>query len=190
MKIRNYVLQNYGTRATKAEFKSPWYFIEALSAIYVKHGITPWNPQAHLALAGAVGVNWKSYCLDDGRVAAGESALISLIDAGVEQADKRAWFPFPAPVDRQRPDGFKAPRRAVQSLLQVLHRHAARGQGAAPATPTVRQPVGEEGSADRQTAAQRRRRGGQAVALPEDVATGLLKAVYGGEHDIDPLIGQ
>jgi hypothetical protein len=60
MKIRNYVLQNHGTRATKAEFKSPWYFIEALSAIYVKHGITPWNPQAHLALAGAVGVNWKA----------------------------------------------------------------------------------------------------------------------------------
>jgi hypothetical protein len=28
------------------------------------------------------------------------------------------------------------------------------------------------------------------VALPEDVATGLLEAVHGGEHNIDPLIGQ
>jgi hypothetical protein len=122
----------------KAEFKSPWYFIEALSAIYVKHGITPWNPQAYLALAGAVGVNWKSYCLDDGRVAAGESALISLIDADVEQTDECAWFPVPPTVDRQRHDWFEAPRRAVQALAQVLPRHAARGQRTAPATLTVR----------------------------------------------------
>src|SRR4051812_27271140 len=78
----------------------------------------------------------------------------------------------------------------MQTLAQVLPRHATYGQWAAPEVSSVRQPVSEESRTNRQSSAQCRRRGGQAVALPEDIATGLLKAVHGREHNIGALVNQ
>src|SRR4051794_34577887 len=116
--------------------------------------------------------------------------LLWLADLGVEQTDKRTWPPFPAAVDRQHGGWFKASRRAMQTLAQVLPRHAARGQRAAPTGSSIRKSIGEESRTNRQSAVQSRRRGGQAVALPEDVATRLLEPVHGAERDIDLLISQ
>src|SRR4051812_23634171 len=108
-----------------------------------------------------------------------------LLDGGIEQADKRTWLSVSTPIDRQRRNWLEASRRAVQALAQVLHRSAARGQRAAPAVSFVRKPIGEESRTNRQSPAQCRRGGGQAMTLPEDIATRLLKAMHGGEHDIN-----
>ena len=77
------------------------------------------------------------YCLQD-TLARWDTLSLWLIGAGVKQTDERAWFPLPVPVDRQHRSWLKAPCRAVQTLVQVLHWYTARGQWTAPAIPAVR----------------------------------------------------